>query len=160
MLLSTTRKLFGISILLAVVIGCVLGISMSSASGGGYSGYSAATVDPVVLVVSTVLLLVAVVLETVAWIGALVKTAQLGRWGWFICMLLPFISGFAFLGYVLFGPTEAAYVYQSRPSSMQPGAYISSYQSPQQPQYGQAQYGQSQYYPPSSPGQPPYGRPD
>ena len=137
MSLSTTRKLFGISILLAVVIGCVLGISMSSASGGGYSGYSAATVDPVVLVVSTVLLLVAVVLETVAWIGALVKTAQLGRWGWFICMLLPFISGFAFLGYVLFRPTESARPVQVAP--LQPYSY-----SP----YGQ------------QPGQPPYGRPD
>jgi len=160
MSLSTTRKLFGISILLAVVIGCVLGISMSSASGGGYGGYSAATVDPVVLVVSTILLLVAVVLETIAWVGALVKTAQLGRWGWFICMLIPFINGFAFIGYVLFGPTEAAYVYQSRPAPAQPSAYTSSYQSPQQPQYGQPQYGQSPYYPPTSQGQPPYGRPD
>jgi hypothetical protein len=82
-------------------------------------------------------LLIAVVLEMVAWIGALVKTAQLGRWGWFICMLIPFINSFAFLGYVLFGPTESA-----RPVPV----------APLQP-YSYSPYG-------AQPGQSPYGRPD
>jgi hypothetical protein len=39
----------------------------------------------------------------VAWIGALIRTAQSGRWGWFVLLLL--FSGVSLLIYLLWGPT-------------------------------------------------------
>jgi hypothetical protein len=41
----------------------------------------------------------------IAWIGALIKTARLGRWGWFICLII--FSALALLIYVFFGPTTS-----------------------------------------------------
>ena len=45
-------------------------------------------------------------LALVAWIGALVKTARLGRWGWFIFLLL--FSAITMLIYIFAGPTASA----------------------------------------------------
>ncbi|HEY1389213.1 MAG TPA: hypothetical protein VGF38_11770, partial [Ktedonobacterales bacterium] len=133
---------------LAALDGCVLGIAIASSAGPDASGYSAAgaaSVNPVVLIFGVLLFLAGVVLELISWVGALVRSGQLGQWGWFICMLLPFINSFAFLLYLIIGPTPIA--------PMQPLKQGAIYQSPQQP-YGQQPYGQQPY------NQPPYGRPD
>ena len=45
-------------------------------------------------------------LAVVAWLGALIKTARLGRWGWFLCLLL--FSGLTMLIYIFAGPTTSA----------------------------------------------------
>lgn len=45
-------------------------------------------------------------LAVVAWIGALVKTARLGRWGWFIFLLI--FSAITMLIYIFVGPTTSA----------------------------------------------------
>ncbi|GCE10420.1 hypothetical protein [Tengunoibacter tsumagoiensis] len=42
----------------------------------------------------------------VAWIGALVKTAQLGQWIWFILLIV--FSGVTMLVYIFAGPTTPA----------------------------------------------------
>ena len=42
----------------------------------------------------------------VAWILGLVKTAQIGRWGWFVAVLL--LPGLGSLIYGIAGPTERA----------------------------------------------------
>lgn len=42
----------------------------------------------------------------IAWIMGLIKTAQIGRWGWFVAVLL--ISPLGSLIYGLAGPTERA----------------------------------------------------
>ncbi|HEY0752429.1 MAG TPA: hypothetical protein VGD98_00500 [Ktedonobacteraceae bacterium] len=42
-------------------------------------------------------------LAMIAWIGALIRTALLGRWGWFIFLLL--FSGITMLIYIFAGPT-------------------------------------------------------
>ena len=42
----------------------------------------------------------------IAWIGALIKTARLGRWGWFVCLLI--FNGLALLIYIFAGPTTPA----------------------------------------------------
>lgn len=34
------------------------------------------------------LMIIAGVTTFIAWIGALIRTAQLGRWGWFVCLLV------------------------------------------------------------------------
>ena len=52
-------------------------------------------------------LLVAVgsLLALIAWIGALVKTARLGRWGWFVFLLI--FSAITLLIYIFAGPTTS-----------------------------------------------------
>ncbi|MGL4176728.1 MAG: hypothetical protein ACRCSN_11680 [Dermatophilaceae bacterium] len=45
----------------------------------------------------------ATVMAFVALVGALVRTAQLARWGWFVLLLL--FSSIALLVYVIVGPT-------------------------------------------------------
>ena len=45
-------------------------------------------------------------LAVVAWIGALIKTARLGRWGWFILLLL--FNALTMLFYIFVGPTTSA----------------------------------------------------
>src|SRR5262249_8607303 len=51
------------------------------------------------------------IVALIAWIGALIKTAQIGRWGWFVAVLL--LSGLGTLIYGIAGPeapaTAAAY---------------------------------------------------
>jgi hypothetical protein len=42
-------------------------------------------------------------LGLIAWIGALVRTARLRRWGWFTCLLI--FSGAALTLYIFAGPT-------------------------------------------------------
>lgn len=42
----------------------------------------------------------------IAWIGALIRTAVLGRWGWFVFLLL--FSGITMLIYIFAGPTMSA----------------------------------------------------
>jgi hypothetical protein len=53
-------------------------------------------------------------LALIAWIGALVKTARLGRWGWFVFLLL--FNGITMLIYIFAGPNTP-----SRPAY--PGTY-------------------------------------
>ncbi len=45
-------------------------------------------------------------LALVAWIGALIQTARLGRWGWFIFLLI--LNGITMLVYIFAGPTTSA----------------------------------------------------
>jgi uncharacterized membrane protein YhhN len=49
----------------------------------------------------------------VAYIGALIRLAQLSRWGWFIG-ILPITFGIGYLAYLIAGPTtqKAGYQYQ------------------------------------------------
>lgn len=44
-------------------------------------------------------------LALIAWIGALVKTARLGRWGWFVFLIL--FSSITLLIYIFAGPTTS-----------------------------------------------------
>lgn len=44
-------------------------------------------------------------LALIAWLGALIKTARLGRWGWFVFLLL--FSGITMLIYIFAGPTTS-----------------------------------------------------
>ncbi|MEO9031174.1 MAG: hypothetical protein ABI413_20385 [Ktedonobacteraceae bacterium] len=48
-----------------------------------------------------------ILLYSVSWIGSLVKTIQLGRWGWFICLLI--LSAPTLLVYIFWGPQTPAY---------------------------------------------------
>ena len=52
---------------------------------------------------AVILAVVGGIVFAVAWIGALIRTAQLGRWGWFVLLLL--FSVVSLLVYLLWGPT-------------------------------------------------------
>jgi len=47
-------------------------------------------------------------LAFIAWLGALIKTARLGRWGWFIFLLLLSWLAIPMLIYIFAGPTTPA----------------------------------------------------
>lgn len=57
----------------------------------------------------------------IAWIGALVRTARLGRWGWFVVLLI--FNGVAMLIYIFAGPTAPARPAFSDASYNRPARY-------------------------------------
>lgn len=52
---------------------------------------------------AVILAVVGSLVFAIAWIGALIRTAQLGRWGWFVLLLL--FSVVSLLVYIFRGPT-------------------------------------------------------
>ncbi|BCL83037.1 hypothetical protein ccbrp13_55020 [Ktedonobacteria bacterium brp13] len=54
-------------------------------------------------VIGGLLVFIGGILVLIAWIGALIKTAKLGRWGWFVCLII--FSGITLLIYIFWGPT-------------------------------------------------------
>lgn len=52
---------------------------------------------------AVILAVVGGIVFAVAWIGALIRTVQLGRWGWFVLLLL--FSVVSLLVYLLWGST-------------------------------------------------------
>ena len=143
--LSRTLYLIGLGI---TVLGLILlGVSLigSTASTETSSGSIG---NPVLFSISVFLMLAASIPLLVAWIGALVKLAQLSRWGWFVCMF--FFSGITMLIYIFAGPDTPA-----TPQGI--GAPYVQQPYPQQP-YSQPQYPQQQPYPQQSYGQPQYGQ--
>jgi hypothetical protein len=57
-------------------------------------------------------------LALIAWIGALIKTARLGRWGWFVFLLI--LSGITMLIYIFAGPTTSTHPSLSNASYASP----------------------------------------
>jgi hypothetical protein len=58
------------------------------------------------LLIGIILFLVGSVVGVVGWIMALIKTAQIGRWGWFVAVFL--LSVLSALIYGGAGPAERA----------------------------------------------------
>jgi len=138
---SLSRNLYLIGLGLIIVATALLfaGIAGSQTTTDA-SGYTQVTSlgNPALFTTGIVLYIVAGIIDLIAWIGALVKMAQLGRWGWFICLLL--FSGIAMLIYIFAGPetpaasqvTAATYPQQGYP---QPD-YQAGYPPPSYPQQG------------------------
>jgi hypothetical protein len=107
MSLSTTRKLYLSAIGLAI-IGVILffvgaaGATVDTTTGAVSGG------NPALTLVATIVFVVAGIVSFVAWIGALIATAKIGRWGWFVFILL--LSGIGMLAYVIAGPKAPAQV--------------------------------------------------
>ena len=113
---KTSRNLYLIGLLL-VVVGVILSIAGAASGLGGLT--AAANSDAtggnvglagfgVLTIIAFAALIIAGVLVLIAWVGALIKTATLARWGWFTVLLL--LSGFLIpmLIYIFAGPTERA----------------------------------------------------
>ena len=67
--------------------------------------------------IGVVLFIVAGILATIAWIGALIRSAKMQTWGWFVVVLL--LHGLGTLIYAIGGPSDqsvaAAYPPQQYP---------------------------------------------
>ena len=77
---KTSRNLYLIGLLLVIIASVLLAVGGIGAVGG--------------------------ILAIVAWIGALVKTARLSQWLWFILLIV--FSGITMLVYIFAGPTKPA----------------------------------------------------
>ena len=106
---SRSRTLYLLSILgLIVGIALYVYVYVVAANQGALDANGNPTLTgtgATLALVGLVCYVVAGILATIAWIGALIKTAQLQRWGWFVCLLL--FSGIAMLIYVFAGPETA-----------------------------------------------------
>jgi hypothetical protein len=157
---SLSRNLYliglGITILATVLLIAGLAGAQTTVDANGVTQTSFA--NPALFGISIFLYVIGGIINLIAWVGALVKTAQLGRWGWFICLLL--FSGITMLVYIFAGPETPAvpqaaagtYPQQGYP---QPGYPQQGY--PQQGDYPPPGYPQQGSYPPG--GYPPSGNP-
>jgi hypothetical protein len=104
---KTSRNLYLIAILLEIVGGVLFAIGAGTAAAtANTDGTLSATGGASFGILSIVALLVIVVgaiLAIIAWIGALIKTAKLGQWVWFILLLVINVT---MLVYIFAGPTE------------------------------------------------------
>ena len=152
---SLSRNLYliglGIVIVATILIFAALAGSQTTTDASGYTRVTSVG-NPILLGLSIFLFVIAGIIDLVAWVGALVKTAQLGRWGWFICLLL--FSGITMLIYIFAGPQTPAYV-QVPAGGYPPAGYPPQPGYPQQGGYSQPGYPPQQGYPQS--GYPPSG---
>ena len=100
---STSRNLFLAGIILSI-IATVLFVEGSNAA-------AAATTSPdgtvgsapslgIMLIIAFALYAIGCILATIAWIGALINTARLGQWLWFILLLVLSWTGIIMLVYI------------------------------------------------------------
>ncbi len=90
--------------------------------------------------IGAILWLVTAILWLIAWIGALVRSARMGSWVWFVIVLI--FSGLGTLIYALFGPSD-----RPTPTTYPPTSYPP-------PGYPPVSYPPPINYPPGTP--PPY----
>lgn len=98
---SLSRGLYLFSILLAIVGGLLLAYSVTTHPIGQNSRVTE-VIHSGWLLIGSILAFASVLLAFAAWIGALIRVAQLGRWIWFVCLIV--FSGIAMLLYIFFGP--------------------------------------------------------
>lgn len=107
---SRTLYLLALVFSIAAVVLIVLGLQGSTITTlqNGSSNVGALTNvgNPGLFFAGIAVSIVGGVLLLIAWIGALVRTAQLGRWGWFVCLIV--LSGITMLLYIFIGPTTPA----------------------------------------------------
>jgi hypothetical protein len=103
--LSLAAILLGI---VAVVIYVVGAVNVANCAGTGATSISTdcAAQGGLEFLIGAGLAVVAGICGFIGWIGALIKTAQIGRWGWFVAVLL--LSGLGALIYGIAGPETRA----------------------------------------------------
>lgn len=109
---SVSRTLYLLGILLSIiaVVLILMGLQGSTVNtvqdGSSFSANVTSIGHPGLFFAGIAVSAVAGILGLIAWVGALVRTAQLGRWGWFVCLII--FSGITMLIYVFAGPTMPA----------------------------------------------------
>ena len=105
---KTSRNLYLLGLVLGI-IGAILfavagGTAVALMNPDGTLNTGAGAGLGVLVIVALAAFLVAAVLGLIAWIGALIKTARLSQWIWFVLLLL--IGPITMLIYIFAGPTE------------------------------------------------------
>lgn len=109
---SVSRTLYLLAIVCAIGAAALifLGVQGSTVNAfpGPYSfsGSLTSIGNPILFFAGVAVGALGSILSLIAWIGALVRTAQLGRWGWFVCLIV--LSGITMLIYIFAGPTTPA----------------------------------------------------
>ncbi|HLV97132.1 MAG TPA: hypothetical protein VKT82_00515 [Ktedonobacterales bacterium] len=98
------------------------------------------------VVIGSILWVIAGLLWLVAWIGALIRSARMGSWGWFVVVLI--LSGLGTLIYAIAGPADRPAMTNYPPTGYPPGGYPPAYPAGYQP----GGYNQSGYPPSYQPG--------
>jgi hypothetical protein len=150
--LSRTLFLIGVGITILATILIIAGFAGSTGYTDANGTYQVTSVGhPALVGIATFLFVAGGIVGLVAYIGALIKMATLGRWGWFVCLL---VIQPTMLVYIFAGPTTRVDGQLAAPMGYAPQGY------PQQgyPQQGYppAGYPPQQGYPPQ-PGNPQSG---
>jgi glucan phosphoethanolaminetransferase (alkaline phosphatase superfamily) len=105
----TTTRVYTVSWVIYVLTLVATFMTIRSTQGAG-------SPPPIALVMYLVLAATAIAM-LIFWIGALVRLAQVQRWGWFVAVLLLHVVGLGIVGmaaYASAGPNEA-YIVAIRP---------------------------------------------
>lgn len=119
--LVRTLTLAGVGLTIIGVVVLLAGFSGGTTTTDASTGVTTFTAgNPGLAALSSLFFVVGGILSFVAWVGALIKTAQIGRWGWFIGILLT--SGLGVLIWSFAGPEvpTAPLMAQSYPGPQQP----------------------------------------
>lgn len=105
------KKTIAIFFIIGIVV-AIIGIALmvvGGASAVNDVNSAAAGTTPTVssgaaglLVIGYAVLVIALLINTIGWIGALVATGKQGRWGWFVCIFL--FTPISELIYLIAGP--------------------------------------------------------
>ncbi len=85
-LASIGAAIVGAIVFFLSFVGASVSTTIDASGSTSVSGVSGG--NPALLLVGGLVLAAAGVAGIVAWIGGLIRTAQLQQWGWFVCMLL------------------------------------------------------------------------
>jgi magnesium-transporting ATPase (P-type) len=115
-------RIFYLSGLAVAVVGVVT-LLFSLANGvttttNVYGGTTTTPNNTALFVVGIVIISLGSLAVTVAWIGALIRTAQLGEWTWFVLLLV--FQGITLLVYVIAGPDQLRQTADIRPNAPPP----------------------------------------
>jgi len=104
---STSRNLYLIGLVLGI-IGAVLYFVAAAQSLNADGTVNVSNGSATLALVGILVIIVGGIFSLIAWIGALIKTARLSQWLWFVLVLLLSWTGIMMLVYVFAGPTKPA----------------------------------------------------
>jgi hypothetical protein len=105
---SLVRVFYLIGLAVAAVGVVILLLSLANGVTTTTNAYGGTTTTPnntALFAVGIVIISLGSLAVTVAWIGALIRTAQLAEWTWFVLLLV--FQGITLLVYVIAGPDQA-----------------------------------------------------
>lgn len=120
---KTSRNLYLGGIVLAIIATILIVVASVIAAANATTGPdgqsqvpdSITTVLAILTIAAAAIYVIGAILAIVAWIGALIKTARLGEWVWFILLLILGGTGIMMLVYIFAGPTQPKAVAASAP---------------------------------------------
>ena len=116
---KTSRNLYLSAIVLAIIAAILFvvsgGVAAANVTPDGQVSGAAGGIFAILAIVAVVLFIVVAILAFISWVGALIKTAQLGQWLWFILLLILGGTGIMMLVYIFVGPTEPKMVTAASP---------------------------------------------